>query len=74
MKNYCVNCVMYMYEHNLLSVGECLNCHEEKLNIQFFDGIFGGKCDACGMTCVADLNTVCELDDTEYKINYVLYE
>ncbi len=71
MKNYCMNCVMYMYEHNLLSVGECLNCHEEKFNIQFLDGIFGGKCDACGMTCVADLNTVCELDDTEYKINYV---
>ena len=66
-----MNCIMYMYKQNLLSVEECLNCHDKKCNMQFWDGIFGAKCDACGMTCVADLNTVCELDDTEYKIYYI---
>ena len=71
MENYCMNCIMYMYEQNLLSAGECMNCHEKKCYIQFLDGIFGAKCDACGMTCVADLNTICELDDTEYKIYYI---
>lgn len=74
MENYCMNCIMYMYEQNLLSAGECMNCHEKKCNIQFLDGIFGAKCDACGMTCVADLNTICELDDTEYKIYYIPME
>lgn len=66
-----MNCIMYMYEQNLLSEEECMNCHEKKCNIQFLDGIFGAKCDACGMTWVADLNTICELDDTEYKIYYI---
>ncbi len=62
---------MYMYDQKLLPPGECLNCHEPKSNIQFLDGGFGAKCDACGMTCVADLNTFCELDDTEYQIYYI---
>ncbi len=66
-----MNCIMYMYDQKLLPASECLNCHEPKSNIQFLDGAFGAKCDACGMTCVVDLNTVCELDDTEYKIYYV---
>uniref|UniRef100_UPI0040573B09 hypothetical protein n=1 Tax=Acetatifactor sp. TaxID=1872090 RepID=UPI0040573B09 len=60
-----------MYDQKLLSITECLNCHEKKCIIQFYDGAFGGKCDACGMTFAVDLNTVCELDDTEYKIYYV---
>lgn len=71
MENYCKNCIMYMYDQKLLPTGECLNCHEPKSNIVFLDGVFGAKCDACGMTCVADLNTICELDDTEYQIYYI---
>ena len=66
-----MKCIMYMYEQSLLSAEECPNCHEKKCKIKFEDGAFGAECDACGMTCVADLNTVCELDDTEYKIYYV---
>lgn len=66
-----MNCILYMYEQKLLPVSECPECHEKKCNIQFYNGTFGGKCDACGMNFVIDLNTVCELDDTEYKIYYV---
>lgn len=70
MENYCLNCIQYMYNQKLLPGIECLNCHEKKCIIQFYGGTFGGKCDACGMTFAVDLNTICELDDTEYKIYY----
>ena len=62
---------MYMYDQKQAEVSECLNCHEKSFTIHCQNGAFKGKCNDCGIECVADLNTVCELDDTKYKIYYV---
>ena len=71
MENYCLNCIQYMYDQKILSTTECLQCYKKKCIIQCYDGVFWGKCNACGINFAIDLNTVCEFDDTEYKIYYV---
>ena len=62
------------FENSLIAMmeepEECYECGEKSARwIQGSDGTFGVKCKDCGSEAWADLNTPCELDETDYQIS-----